>query len=78
MNKLECTLSRNGSRKCRERKGKRKRKRNTGMMMMMVMMRMMTICITHPRNTMTTAKLTPSSGPPEGSSGKLTRRVTRK
>ena len=27
MNKLECTLSDNGSRKCRERKGKRKRKK---------------------------------------------------
>ena len=41
MNKLECMMSGNGSRKCRERKGKRKRKRNTGMMMMMTMTRMM-------------------------------------
>ena len=32
--------------------------------------------ITHPRTTMTIAMLTPSSGPPEGSSGKLMRRVT--
>ena len=66
MNKLQHTLSRNDSRRCRERKGKRKRKRNTGMMMMM-MMRMMTIHITRPRTTMTKGKLTLSSGPPKGS-----------
>ena len=79
MNKLEGMLSGNGSRKCRERKGKRKRKRkrtrNTGMMMMM---RMMKRCIIHPRTTMTTAKLILSSGPPEESSGKPTRRATHK
>ena len=63
MNKLECMLSGNGSRKCEERKGKRKRKkkRNTGMMMMMMMTRMVMIRITHPRTIMMTAKLTPSS-----------------
>ena len=48
MNKLECTLSGNGSRKYRERRGKRKRKRNTGMMMMMTMTRMMMRHITRP------------------------------
>ena len=40
--------------------------------------RMMTRHITHPRTTMMTARLTPSSGPPEGSSGKLMRRATHK
>ena len=48
------------------------------MMMMMTMTRMMMRCITHPRTTMMTARLTKSSGPPEGSSGKLMRRATRK
>ena len=62
----------------RERRKKRKRKRSTGMMMMMTMMRMMMTHITRPKTTMMTARLTPSSGPPEGSSGKLMRRVTRK
>ena len=46
--------------------------------MMMTMMRMMMRHSTHPKTTMTTAKLTPSSGPPERSSGKPTRRATRK
>ena len=56
-----------------EEKEKEKEK-ETGMMMMM----MMTIHITRPRTTMMTAKLTPSSGPPEGSSRKVTRRATHK
>ena len=76
MNELECTLSSNGSRKCREIKGKRKR--NTGMMMTMMMTRMMMTHITPPITIMTTNKLTPSSGPPEGSSGKPTRIVSHK
>ena len=77
MNKLERMLSANGSKTCREGKEerKRKRKRSTGMMMMMMMMM---IHITHPRTTMMTARLTPSSGPPDGTSGKLMRRATRK
>ena len=77
MNRLVCTLSANGSKTCRERKVERKRKRSTEMtMMMMTMTRMMMRHITHSRTTMTTARLTLSSGPPEGSSGKSTRRAT--
>ena len=76
MNELKYTLSANGSEKRREEKGERKRKRSTGMMMMMTMTKMMMRRITHPRTTMMTGRLTPSSGPPEGSSGKLTRRAT--
>ena len=46
--------------------------------MTMMMTRMMMTHITHPKITMMTARLTPSSGPPEESSGKPTRRVTHK
>ena len=38
----------------------------------------MTMLITHPKTTIMTAKLTPSSDPPKGSSRKLTGRMTHK
>ena len=41
-------------------------------------MRMMMIHFTCTRTIMTTAKLTPGSGPPKGSTGKLTSRATHK
>ena len=46
--------------------------------MMTRMMMTMTIHTTHPRTTAMTAKLTPSSDPPKGSSRKLTGRETHK
>ena len=53
---------------------KKKKKRSTRMMTRMTMM----IRTTHPKTTTMTAKLTPSSDPPKGSSRKLTGKVTLK
>ena len=55
----------------------RKERKRKGSTKMMARMRM-TIHNTHPRTTMMTAKLTPSSIPSKGSSRKLTRRATHK
>ena len=59
---------------CNAEKGKEKEKRSARMMTRTRMIMM--ICTTRPETTTMTAKLTPSSDPPKGSSRKLTGRVT--